>query len=71
MQIFNNFLYYSRQPYELKAPMQLYNVFQVLLSAYIAYEAWMAGWGTHYSWGKIQEHCMKKHVDCKIIRKKS
>ena len=31
---------------------QFYNIFQVALSAYIAYEAWEAGWGGRYNWGK-------------------
>jgi len=42
----------DRKPYDIKAVMQVYNVIQVILSAYIVYEASIAGWLTHYSWGE-------------------
>jgi len=40
----------NREPLELKTPIQLYNVFVTLLSAYMFYETIMSGWFTHYSW---------------------
>ena len=49
---------------ELKIPMQFYNLFQVVLSAYITYEAWMAGWGTHYNWGECR---IQYDLKCKNI----
>lgn len=39
----------NRPAIEVKIPMQIYNVFQVIISAYICYEAAMAGWLTHYN----------------------
>lgn len=43
----------DRQPFTgLKWPMQIYNLFQVGISAYIVYEACCAGWLTTYSWGE-------------------
>ena len=42
----------DRQPFNnLKIPMQIYNLFQVALSAYVVYEACANGWLTTYSWG--------------------
>ena len=38
----------------LKWPIQIYNIFQVGISAYIVYEACAAGWLTTYSWGKMR-----------------
>ena len=40
----------NRPAFELKIPMQIYNVAQVIISAYILYEACAAGWTTTYSW---------------------
>ena len=40
----------NRKPFELKLPIQVYNVFVTLLSAYMFYEIGMSGWFTHYSW---------------------
>ncbi|TRY62206.1 hypothetical protein TCAL_01455 [Tigriopus californicus] len=40
----------DRKPYELKMPIQIYNIIQVVLSAYIVYEACVSGWTNHYSW---------------------
>ena len=40
----------DRAPLELKMPMQIYNVFVTLLSAYMCYEMGMAGWFGHYNW---------------------
>nr|UZZ64689.1 fatty acid elongase elovl1e [Platychelipus littoralis] len=40
----------DREALDLKGTIMAYNLFQVFLSAYVVYESWMAGWGTHYSW---------------------
>ena len=48
------YLMKNRAPMELKIPMQIYNIFVTLLSAYMFYETAMSGWFTHYSW-KCQE----------------
>jgi len=40
----------NRKPFNLKTPILIYNLYQVLASCYIFYESVMAGWGTHYSW---------------------
>ena len=40
----------NREPLELKYPIQIYNVFVTLLSAYMFWETIMSGWFTHYSW---------------------
>ena len=40
----------NKPAYELKKTLQIYNLSQVLLSAYIFYEAGMSGWFTHYNW---------------------
>lgn len=45
----------DRKPYELKMPIQIYNIIQVVLSAYIVYEACVSGWTNHYSWGKFRD----------------
>lgn len=45
----------NREPMQLKTLMQVYNIFQVLLSGYVVYEAFMAGWGTHYSWSEYPD----------------
>ena len=40
----------NREPLEIKYPIQIYNVFVTLLSAYMFWETVMSGWFTHYSW---------------------
>ena len=41
----------DRKPFSLKTPMMVYNLFQILISAYICIEGWNAGWGSErYSW---------------------
>jgi len=40
----------NKNPYDLKRTIQAYNVFQVVLSAYICYETCISGWLTHYNW---------------------
>ncbi len=48
----------DRQPFQLKNTILVYNLVQVLMSAYVVYEALAAGWATHYSWGESsQEYC--------------
>ena len=42
----------DRKPYSLKNALLAYNLFQVILSIYMVLEAWDAGWGRRYSWGK-------------------
>merc|ERR1712212_950238 len=44
------YLMKDRAPLELKTPMQIYNVFVTLLSAYMFYETAMAGLFAHYNW---------------------
>ena len=41
----------KREAYNPKPIMMAYNLFQIILSAYIVYEASMAGWFTSYNWG--------------------
>ena len=44
-------LFMSNRPaYELKSTIQLYNLTQILLSAYLFYECCASGWLTHYNW---------------------
>lgn len=43
------FLMKNRPAFELKAWIQVYNVFQVAISAYIFWEAGMGGWFTQYN----------------------
>ena len=44
-------LFMSNRPaYELKRTIQLYNLTQILLSAYLFYECCASGWLTHYNW---------------------
>lgn len=40
----------DRQPFEMKKTIQVYNIFQVVLSAYILVEACLVGWLNDYSW---------------------
>lgn len=40
----------DREPMQLKKTIQVYNVFQIVLSAYMVYEASVAGWLNGYSW---------------------
>ena len=40
----------DRKPYSLKGTMMIYNLLQVMISAYIVLESWDAGWGRHYNW---------------------
>ena len=40
----------ERPPMELKRTMQIYNVLNVMVSAYGCIEAFRAGWGKHYNW---------------------
>ena len=42
----------DREPYSLKNTLLFYNFTQVVFSIYMIQEAWDAGWGRHYSWGK-------------------
>ena len=42
----------NRDPYQLKTTIQVYNILQVLLSAYIFICTVLGGWGTYYSWSK-------------------
>ena len=40
----------DRKPYELKGIIQLYNISQVAISAYIVYVIGAYGWFSHYDW---------------------
>ena len=40
----------TRKPYELQKPLIFYNLLQILISGYLVFESWDAGWGTRYSW---------------------
>ena len=40
----------DRPAYNLKKTIMFYNLFQVLFSGYVFYEAGMAGWWTGYNW---------------------
>ena len=40
----------TRPAYELKKPIQFYNLVQILLSAYLFYECGVSGWFSHYNW---------------------
>ncbi|XP_070153887.1 very long chain fatty acid elongase AAEL008004 [Polyergus mexicanus] len=39
----------NRKPFDLRRVMIWYNFFQVIFSSWLFYEAWVAGWGGHYS----------------------
>ena len=40
----------EKKPYEFKNLIQVYNLSQVLISAYICYEICATGWFSHYNW---------------------
>jgi len=40
----------NRKAFELKNTLLVYNLIQVVISAYVVYEAIAAGWGGHYNW---------------------
>ena len=52
MMVLGPYLMKNRAPFDqgLKMPMQVYNVFITLLSAYMCYEVCVSGWFSHYNW---------------------
>ena len=40
----------NRKPYDLQRTIQGYNLFQIVLSAYMFYEGCVSGWLNHYNW---------------------
>ena len=40
----------NRKPYDLQRTIQAYNLFQIVLSAYMFYEGCVSGWLNHYNW---------------------
>ena len=44
------YLMKNRSALELKKPIQIYNLIQVVSSAYMFYEACVIGWFSHYNW---------------------
>jgi len=50
MMVLGPYLMKNRAPFELKMPMQIYNVFITLLSAYMCFEVCVSGWFSHYNW---------------------
>jgi len=60
----------DRPAFQLRGTILLYNVFQVAISAYVVYESWMAGWGTHYSWTcqRVEQSADPNSVDMRMAR---
>jgi len=60
----------DRPAFQLRGTILLYNVFQVAISAYVVYESWMAGWGTHYSWicQNVEPSAKLNSVDMRMTR---
>ena len=40
----------NRKPYECKQLIQVYNLFQIIISAFLCYESAATGWFHHYNW---------------------
>ena len=57
----------DRPAFELKKTIQVYNVLIVAISAYGFMEAFLAGWGRHYSWG-CQPMELDTHPDSNGMR---
>lgn len=61
------FLMKDRPAFELKKSIQIYNIFQVVISGYMFVECCMAGWFTHYNWA-CQAVELDTHPDSAGIR---